>query len=104
MKQAKTIWTMKNGTRIKVRLMDDKHLLNTVKMLERTWALNCRALALSAYSYAYSPMTPDGASDCAESEADQALEDAETFDGLFDECPQYQTMIDEIERRGLERL
>jgi hypothetical protein len=76
--------------------MTDSHLLNAIRYLRRThegrvWV---HVQQISAY---LRTDPPDGASDCAEREADHLIEA-----DIGDLVPQYDEMLAEAERRGLE--
>lgn len=98
------VWTTREGHRVRIRDMEDSHLVNTVRFIRRRnrarrfW-LSTRA-ALRAASYAAT--APDGAADAAygsiayyETEAGK--------DYLFGErYPIFEKLLAEAARRGLD--
>lgn len=77
------LWTMANGQTIRIRDMDNGHLLNTIRMLER------KAAVCGAYDAVLAELDlgPDFDFDWASTE---------------DYYPIYADMIDEAARRGLD--
>ena len=96
-------WVTKTGERVRVCDMGDQHLLNAEAMVSRNYRQRCLYSSIEAMSYAFSAMTPDGASDCALSESEALAEEAEAQEMIEEWCPAYPALIAEIERRKLER-
>ena len=92
-------WVTKEGQRIRVCDLGDRHLLNCLRLLERTYSKICLHHSLAAYRYADD--APDGAAMCAESAAEHLMEAADTMDGIEEEYPIYPKLLLEAERRGL---
>lgn len=94
-------WTMRDGRKIRVCDMDDKHLCNAIRLIRRVSAK--RAYALAATALLYARDAPDGAAMAAEDAADQLLA-MDSMDAAeeFDESGLYAAMMDDAERRGLE--
>ncbi len=97
----KAVWTCKDGRKVLVCDMDDRHLLNTIALLERHYASNCVQLACSAWAYASD--APDGAAYAAEQAASQSIDEASkpTPECVAAEYPIYAALITERERREL---
>lgn len=101
MRKQTSLWTMKNGTKIRVCDMADSHLKNAEAMVARNYRAKCSVEASQALAYAFAPMTPDGASMAAEREGDLLLEEAEVQEYIADWCAAYPALVEELHRRGL---
>ena len=89
-------WTMRDGTKIKIKDMDDNHLLNSIALLERRsnqWVYQARAAGESMLCM----MQGELAIESIEQGLDQ-LDDGE----VGDKFPIYFDMVEEAGRRGLE--
>jgi hypothetical protein len=75
--------------------MDDAHLLNTIRWLERTHEWRLLAAAVP-----YFGLDPDRMGEMAYEAASQECEAMAEWD-VGDLEPRYNTMLDEAERRGL---
>jgi hypothetical protein len=85
------IWTTRDGREIKIADMDDEHLMNTIKMLERN-----HAVVINEYLHA-PVLNGEMAQDAFENEFDRLSEDGP---GCLD--PRYDIMIEEADRRKLD--
>jgi len=99
---SKHIWTTKSGEKVPIRLMGDRHLLNTIRLLQRTYATNCWRTALAADAYAAT--APDGAAMAAENAAAWLSDEALEQERIDEEYPIFKHLHAEAERRGLELL
>jgi hypothetical protein len=95
-------WRTKSGKVIPIAEMEDGHLLNTIRLLQRTYARVCLTVSLEASGYAAT--APDGAAMAAESEADQLMEEAEEQENIGKEYPSFFPLLTEAARRGLDLL
>lgn len=84
-------WTTKDGQRIRIKDMEDSHLLNTIRFLERTWEKR-KASMLSDFPCFNGEMAQYYAEQEWDRLADTDIEEA---------CPIYNDMVDEAERRNL---
>lgn len=88
-------WTMRDGTKIKIKDMDDNHLVNCIAMLERNHA----ALISRARDAGESMlMTMQG--EMALESVEQGLAQLDDSD-VGDEYPIYYDLIEEQARRGV---
>jgi hypothetical protein len=94
MTATKTIWETKDGRRVRVRDMEDGHLVNTIHLLNR--AYERRLLSLAFLIDGPGGPQGDGAQDCAAREMATA---EECGPGL--EYPTYDALCDEADRRRL---
>lgn len=95
-------WKTKDGRVVRVREMDDAHLMNTIAFLRRRAPL--RALFLAMNAGRYSETAPDGAAMAAE-QAETELLDLldEGPDAILEQLePAFPTMLREARRRKLE--
>jgi len=103
MRKQTALWTMRNGQRIRICDMEDSHLLNTIRFLER-WAENRRRVDILGNLKLLNMLNGEQAQLCVESNIAQ-LEDEE-FDSsevyLTDTI--YEKMLLEEQRRGLSKL
>ncbi len=93
------VWTCKDGRKVRLCDMDDRHLLNCIAMLERKAA----AHLASEISAAYSCLCMMGG-EMAQFYCEQDIERMETTDPiefLADTVPIYEHLIAEKERRNL---
>ena len=90
-----SIWTTREGVEMEVSKMDDNHLLNTIRFLERRH--NAKRTNIDAYFVGPLAM-PQGemAQDAFWQEFDHAVDTLGPFDAI------YTDMLDEAEARGLQ--
>lgn len=92
-----TVWTTKDGTEIPIREMTDSHLYNTIKFLQRTAEKKVQAFALAP-----NPFTAEMASDSFDRAQDAVLDNPEeAVEDALNEVPQYDNLLKEATRRGL---
>ena len=84
-------WTTKDGTKISIPQLEDSHLMNIIRLLERQYALT-----ISAYLCGPEP-SGDMAQDCFDREFDTLNEG-----GPSALNPQYDELIEEADKRGLD--
>ncbi len=84
-------WTKKDGTKIRIKDMDDKHLMNTIRMLERSYEENLYMMMAGAAS-----LQGDMACYYAEQAIDDAFAHPETI-----MHPLYDDLTEEATRRQL---
>jgi hypothetical protein len=96
----KTIWVTKEGSRIRVRDLEDSHLLNIIRLLRRNAGRHMLGLEISVLAYLKSD-PPDGAYSAAEDGYADLLEsDVDQF--LHETCPTWPALLAEAERRKLQ--
>lgn len=92
-------WTTREGQHIRLCDMDDKHLLSTLKMLER-YASACRARDLQGNMWFADILNGEQAIASAEENVATLTDDE--FDEQKEYCPPiYWKMLNEATRRGL---
>ena len=100
MAATKTIWETRDGQRIRVRDMDDSHLVNTVRYLRR------RFEKLAEFEALRMMLGPRPRGDIAQMAFDQEIDhllDPWTVDQLLeDRVVTWPALLAELERRGLE--
>ena len=91
-------WKTREGQQVRIRDMDDRHLLNTLRMLQRhAW----RRLVAANLAYIDGPRpTADMAEMAFEAEADHVAE--LTTEDALEDMPKYQELAEEARRRGLD--
>lgn len=99
-KPTKTIWVTATGERIRVRDMEDRHLLNTINMLKRYAILNYFE-AISAGYFCLGFMRGEMAILSVEQDLRALEEDTHPEDLLEEEFPIFATMLAEAKRRKL---
>ncbi len=95
----KTKWKSKDGQVIRIKDMTDTHLLNTARFLLK----QAQIIINRNIEQYYSGMQPQG--EMAEIEFDRELSAWESMtpeDYLEEECPAFENMVKELEKRGLE--
>lgn len=99
LKPTATIWVTREGERVKVKDMEDSHLISTIRCLRRHAPRMMAAVKMSLYSYLGSE-PPDGAYDCADSAVSELAEmDADEY--LEGTVPTFSALMAEAEKRGL---
>jgi hypothetical protein len=97
------IWTCKDGRRVRICDMDNQHLVNTVRMLERK--MEDAQSAMNPFMYP--PPQGEMALMAWENECARYHEGSFDDDGgdltylLSSRHPLYEPLLDELERRGL---
>lgn len=91
-------WTTKDGRVLLVSEMEDRHLVNTIRMLRRN--VEAYRLAHLSQMWRYMESAPDGAYDACDDAARQT-EQMSTEEFLKMVKPCYATMLAEAEVRGL---
>lgn len=92
------LWTQKDGTKIRIKDMGDKHLVNTIRMLERVHERNYSEAVQAGHS-ALVFLSGEMAIMHVEQELD-ALENDYDSEGFED--PLYFDLTQEAERRKLD--
>ena len=90
-------WLTRDGRILLIINMEDTHLVNTIRYLEKTAPARMTALAMNMLSYAAD--APDGAADCAEAGA-MELADMPVEEFLANDR-KYQALLKEAKRRKL---
>jgi hypothetical protein len=97
------VWVTRYGREVPVREMDDGHLVNTIRMLQRKNRARLIKVAMSrslgALSYASS--APEHAADAAHSYADHVMSQAGLDELLAEEYPPFRGLLSEAVRRRL---
>lgn len=83
------LWTKRDGTKIRIKDMDDRHLLNCIKMLERRHQQELENLPYPCFQGEMAQMY-------AEMDWEAAM--TSTAESYFEIMPH---LLDEAERRGL---
>lgn len=94
------VWTTKEGQHIPISQMTDRHLKNTIRMLKRTASAR-RENAIAILSAGTMQVSGDMALEALESELNMA-ESMDDEEFLEWSVPQYDELLKESERRGLE--
>lgn len=102
MKKQIGIWTCKDGTSIRVCDMTDSHLLNACRLVERGIKNSYENQMAMAYSTS-SMLTGEMAMECAEM-AIRQMEEADPLEWGEENFENYRWLLNEIERRGLDKL
>jgi predicted component of type VI protein secretion system len=93
------IWTCRDGRKVRVCDMSDRHLLNTIAMLERNAAQELSEGISAAYSVAAS-LQGEMASFYADQDINR-MEQMSPGDLLRQTVPIYEKLLADKERRGL---
>lgn len=96
-KQTK-LWKTKDGRRIRICDMDDRHLLNTIRFLDRK-AKEVESAALYAGHAFLNTLQGEMAQDCLENELDAIEQDGVEPHEI---CPLYNNLVAEALRRDLD--
>lgn len=97
----KKVWTTRDGRRIPIVAMEDRHLVNTIKYLYRLAAVSLAAELAAGYSV-LGTLNGDMAQFCCEQDLDR-MQDTEEEEWLESQCPQWPALIKELNRRGLDK-
>lgn len=81
-------WITKDGRKIRIKNMDDQHLRNTIKILERQLAYKKLTLPFPSFNGEMAQM-------CAEADFDRFLES-----DVGDHFPIYDDLVEELHKRG----
>lgn len=93
------VWTCKDGRKVRMCDMEDRHLLNTIAMLERTAYKHLSECISAAYSVA-AGLQGEMASYYADQDIER-MERTSPEEYLEQEMPIYNKLLAEKERRGL---
>ncbi len=93
------VWTCRDGRKVRVCDMDDRHLLNTIAMMERNAAKELAECISAAYSMA-AGLQGEMASYYADQDIDR-MERTSPEEYLEREMPIYEKLMAEKERRNL---
>ena len=93
-KQTK-LWTTKDGRRLRICDMDDAHLINTIRLLQRV--AEAKRIETSVFYVTCNTPTSDGALDCFNREFDSVMES--TYEDYLP--PIYYNLVSDATRRGL---
>jgi hypothetical protein len=96
----KTIWVTREGQRIRVRKMDDRHIVNTLCLLTR-WGHRMKDELLYGAFRVSGMLQGEEASMCIQQEIRQ-LERMDVDEFLSESIPTYDALVDEAERRKLD--
>jgi hypothetical protein len=101
------IWTMKNGQTIHISQMDDGHLMNTIRFIQRRAKKEADATRQRLNPYRFPPPRGEYAQmaywqGMDEHDALMELAPMVAAARVLKAVPIYQLMLDEVERRGLE--
>lgn len=96
----KTIWVTKEGERIPVKKMDDRHLLNTIRFLRRNALMLHAQQIKDAYEFSNTIFSEE-AFDCHERYI-RILESMTEEEFLEDICITYNALVAEAKKRRLE--
>lgn len=97
-KSSSLIWTCKDGTKIQIKDMGNVHLINTILMLERVAGVRHAAIIYQGY-LAMGSMGGEMATMCIEQDILQMEDEGPD---LYELCPMYGPMVDELNTRGAE--
>lgn len=95
-----SLWKMKDGTKIRICDMEDSHLINTIKMIDRYCLRATQEAVWSGYAVLNSFCSPDSMASY-QVESDIARLEEEGIDP-FSAYPIYGKLWDDLNRRGLE--
>jgi hypothetical protein len=95
----KTRWTTREGQVISIRSLEDRHLINIVKMLRRNAAIHLSEQIAGLYSFAFH-LQGEMASYYIEQDIARA-EGTSPDEFLSEEVPAWEYLLREVERRGL---
>lgn len=96
------VWTCKDGTRIRICDMDDSHLLNACRLIERA-AIFCHENNLSEAYQIESTLNGEMAQVCIAQDISR-MECEDPLEAFEDYSPMYRSLLNEIERRALKKL
>lgn len=97
-----TIWVTKEGQRIHVKMMTDRHLVNTIKMLRR-WASKAR-LTAAMEADSFSATTNGEMAELFASQDAERLYAMDDDDFIEMQVPTWERLLKEAEKRGLSDL
>lgn len=91
------MWTTKEGEKIPVQKMDDQHLINSIKMMERNFHKRKSVMLEGAYE-----MEGMLRGELALEAIGREIEELEDADEPGDFWPIYYDLVEEANKRGLE--
>ena len=92
-------WTTKDGRKIPIKEMSDRHLSNTIAFLRRNAGQNILR-EMTVLNLGLATTNGEMAQDGIEREL-AALESCGDDEYLSEACPQFDALIEEAEKRGL---
>jgi hypothetical protein len=97
-----SLWTTREGRKVRLCDMGDQHLLNTIAMLRRQAERVLWDRLKKGWRFA-ATLRGDMAIDCAERELER-IEEMDAEELLYEETPIYERLLLEAERRNIQVL